>query len=42
MARITVEEGYVEEKYDVMSAVMANYLKNGRAEEYNERTWLIC
>ena len=40
MARITVEEVYSGEKYDVMSAVMANYLKNGRPEEYDERTWL--
>ena len=40
MARITVEEVYSCEKYDVMSAVMADYLKNGRPEEYDERTWL--
>ena len=40
MARITVEEVYGGEKYDVMSAVMADYLKNGRPEEYDERTWL--
>ena len=40
MARITVEEVYSGEKYDVMSAVMADYLKNGRPEEYDERTWL--
>ena len=40
MARITVEEVYCGEKYDVMSAVMADYLKNGRPEEYDERTWL--
>ena len=40
MARITVEEVYSGEKYDVMSAVMADYLKNGRPQEYDERTWL--
>mgnify|MGYP006988413705 CR=1 FL=1 len=40
MARITVEDVYGGEKYDVMSAVMADYLKNGRPEEYDERTWL--
>ena len=40
MARITVEEVYSGEKYDVMGAVMADYLKNGRPEEYDERTWL--
>ena len=40
MARITVEEVYGGEKHDVMSAVMADYLKNGRPEEYDERTWL--
>ena len=40
MARITIEEVYSGEKYDVMSAVMADYLKNGKPEEYDERTWL--
>lgn len=40
MAHITVEEVYSGEKYDVMSAVMADYLKNGRSAEYDERTWL--
>ena len=40
MARITVEEVYGGEKYDVMGAVMSDYLKNGRPEEYDERTWL--
>ena len=40
MARIIVEEVYCGEKYDVISAVMADYLKNGRPEEYDERTWL--
>ena len=39
MARITVEEVYRGEKYDVMSAAMADYLTNGRPVEYDERTW---
>lgn len=39
MAQITVEEVYSGEKYDVMSAVMSDYLKNGRPAEYDERTW---
>ena len=40
MARITVEEVYRGEKYDVMSAVMAEYLTNGRPAGYDERTWM--
>ena len=40
MARITVEEVYNGEKYGVMSAAMAEYLKNGRPPEYDERTWV--
>ena len=40
MARITVEEVYRGEKYDVMSAAMAEYLKDGRPAEYDERTWV--
>ena len=40
MARMTVEEVYRGEKYGVMSAVMADYLTNGRPAEYDERTWL--
>ena len=40
MARITVEEVYNGAKYDVMSAAMAEYLRNGRPSEYDERTWL--
>lgn len=40
MARITVEAVYRGEKYDVMSAAMADYLTNGRPAEYDERTWL--
>ena len=40
MARITVEEVYNGEKYDVMSAATVEYLTNGRPAEYEERTWL--
>lgn len=40
MARVTVEEVYRGEKYDVMSAATADYLNNGRPSEYDERTWL--
>ena len=40
MARITVEELYRGEKYDVMSAAMADYLTNSRPAEYDERTWI--
>ncbi len=40
MARITVEQVYRGEKYDVMSAAMADYLTNGRPAEYDERTWV--
>ena len=40
MARITVEEVYRGEKYGVMSAAMAECLRNGRPAEYDERTWV--
>ena len=40
MAQITVEEVYNGAKYDVMSAAMADYLKNGRPAEYDEQTWV--
>ena len=40
MARITVEEVYRGEKYGVMSAAMAEYLRNGCPAEYDERTWM--
>ena len=40
MARITVEDIYNGAKYDVMSAAMAEYLRNGRPAEYDERTWM--
>ena len=40
MARITVEEVYNGGKYSVMSAAIAEYLKDGRPAEYDERTWV--
>ena len=40
MSRMTVEEIYRGEKYDVMSVATADYLMNGRPSEYDERTWL--
>ena len=40
MARMTVEEVYNGEKYDVMSAATVEYLTNGRPAEYDERTWV--
>lgn len=40
MARITVQEVYNGAKYDVMSAAVTDYLKNGRPAEYDERTWM--
>lgn len=40
MARMTVEEIYRGEKYNVMNAATADYLMNGRPSEYDERTWL--
>ena len=40
MAQITVEEVYNGAKYQVMSLAVAEYLKDGRPAEYDERTWL--
>lgn len=40
MAQISIAEIYSGEKYDVMSATMAEYLKDGRPSEYDERTWI--
>lgn len=40
MARMTVEEIYRGEKYDVMGAATADYLMNRYPAEYDERTWL--
>ena len=38
MAQIIIAEIYSGEKYDVMSAAMVEYLKDGRPLEYDERT----
>ena len=40
MAQITVEEVYNGTKYEVMSAAVVEYLKNGRPVEYDEQTWM--
>jgi len=40
MAQITIEEIYRGEKYDVMSAVMADYMAHGEPSGYDEKTWL--
>ena len=40
MARLTIEQIYNGTKYDVMSKVLSEYLKNGRPKEYDERTWI--
>lgn len=40
MAQINIAEMYSGEKYGVMSAAMAEYLKDGRPLEYDERTWV--
>ena len=40
MAQITVEEVYNGTKYEVMSAAVVEYLKNGRPAEYDEQTWM--
>lgn len=40
MAQISIAEIYSGEKYGVMSAAIADYMKNGRPSEYDERTWI--
>ena len=40
MAQVTIEEIYSGTKYDVMSVVVSEYLKNDRPKEYDERTWI--
>lgn len=40
MAQISIAEIYSGEKYDVMSAAIADYMSNGRPSEYDERTWV--
>ena len=40
MAQVSIAEIYSGEKYGVMSAAMAEYLKDGRPSEYDERMWV--
>ena len=40
MSQLTIEQIYKCEKYDIMSAVFSDYLKNGRPIDFDERTWL--
>ena len=44
MARMSLEELYrgesAGEKYGILGEVMKDFLQNGRAAEYDERTWL--
>ena len=40
MAQLTIEQIYNGAKYDIMSAVVTEYLKNGRPKDYDERTWI--
>ena len=40
MPQLTIEQIYKGEKYDIMSAVFSDYLKNGKSKDYDERTWL--
>ena len=40
MAQLTIEQIYNGKKYDIMSAVVFEYLKNGKPKDYDERTWI--
>ena len=40
MAQVSIAEIYSGEKYGVMSAAVAEYLKDGRPAEYDERMWV--
>ena len=40
MAQITIEEIYRGEKYDVMGAVMTDYIEHGKPNDCGEKTWL--
>ena len=40
MAQLTIERIHNEKKYDIMSAVVSKYLKNGKPKDYDERTWI--
>ena len=40
MAQLTIEQIYNGKKYDIMSAVVSEYLKNGKPTDCDERTWI--
>ena len=40
MAQLTIEHIYNGSKNDVMSAVVSEYLKNGKPKDYDKRTWI--
>ena len=40
MAQLTIEQIYNGTKYDVMSTVVSEYLKNGKPKDYDEHTWI--
>lgn len=40
MAQISIAEIYSGEKYGVMGAAIADYMRNGRPSEYDEKTWV--
>ena len=40
MAQLTIEQIYKGEKYDIMSTVFSDYLKDGKSKDCDERTWL--
>ena len=40
MAKFTIHDIFSGNKYNVMESTIADYLKNGRPIEYDERTWI--
>ena len=40
MAKITIEEIYSGEKYDVFGSVVAEYMTHGRPKDYDRQTWV--
>lgn len=40
MAQISIAEIYGGEKYGIMNAAVAEYLRDGRPSEYDERMWV--
>ena len=40
MTQLTIDQIFSRAKFDVMSKVLSEYLKNGRPKEYDERTWI--